>query len=97
MRLSECCNSALLLAGQYNYRTKVFHNFVDVGCSENCPDECVCKINVKLGAGWHALFCCVLLVLACLASYPGVPATASTVCGTTKVGTLQKTIGCFNH
>lgn len=75
IRTSECLNSALLLAGHYNW-TKVFHNFVDVGGSRKIALTSVFAKFVKLGVGWHALFCCVLLVFACSAScsasYPGV-------------------------
>lgn len=65
IRISECWNSALLLAGQYNCRTKMFHNFVHVGGSRKLPWR-VCLQNLwssaRVGMRCFAVFCSCLLV-----------------------------------
>ena len=80
-----CCNSTLPLAEQQNCGvSEVVLMLASIGGSENGPDKYVCKTR-KLGMSWHALCCCIRLVLACLASYPGFRAIPFVACGTMKV------------
>ena len=64
-----------------------------IGGSENGP--VLFAKPRKLGTDWHALCYCVQLVLACLASYPGLFTIAFSACGTQKVSRLyeRQTLG----